>query len=110
MKLLVDENLPLRLAHDLADLFPGSTHVRSVGLGSTVDIVIWEYAKLHDLTFLTKDKDFAGLSIAMGAPPKVILIQIGNCSSADLISIIRSNAVRLSDFQEDAKRSLLILR
>jgi predicted nuclease of predicted toxin-antitoxin system len=56
LKLLVDENLAPRLAGDLADLFPGSIHVGSAELGSTADAVIWEYAKAHQLTFLTKDR------------------------------------------------------
>jgi len=47
LKLLVDENLPPRLASDLADLFPESVHVSAVGLGGTSDSVIWEYAKAH---------------------------------------------------------------
>jgi predicted nuclease of predicted toxin-antitoxin system len=95
LKLLVDENLPPRIAVDLADLFPDSGHVGSVGLGSTSDSVIWEYIKTHGFAFLTKDKDFANLSIARGAPPKVI---------------VRNNAVRFADFEEDARRSLLVLR
>jgi predicted nuclease of predicted toxin-antitoxin system len=70
LKLLVDENLAPGLATDLADLFPGSVHVSSVGLGRTPDAVIWEYAKTHGFTFPTKDKDFAGLSMTLGAPPK----------------------------------------
>lgn len=45
-----------------------------------------------------------------GAPPKVILLQTGNCTTEHLIRIIRTNAVRLSDFQSEIKRSLLILR
>ena len=110
MKLLVDENLPPRLVHDLADLFPDSTHVSPLGLGSTPDALIWEYAKAHGLIFLTKDKDFANLSIAWGAPPKVILLQTGNCSTAEIVRIVRNNAIRLTDFENDARRSLLILR
>ena len=82
MKLLVDENLAPDLAAGLADLFPSSIHVSSAELGSTPDAVIWEYAKAHGFTFLTKDKDFASLSITWGAPPKVILLQTGNCSTA----------------------------
>ena len=94
MKLLVDENLAPRLAGDLADLFPGSIHVSSAELGSTPDGAIWEYAKAHRFTFLTKDKDFASLSITWGAPPKVILLQTGNCSTAKIERLIRHNAVR----------------
>jgi predicted nuclease of predicted toxin-antitoxin system len=77
LKLLVDENLPLRLVPDLADLFPDSTHVNTAGLESAPDALIWEYAKANGFAFLTKDKDFANLSIARGAPPKVILLQTG---------------------------------
>lgn len=110
MKLLVDENLPPRLPHDLADLFPESTHVSMVGLDSTPDAVIWEHAKTHGFAFLTKDKDFANLSIAWGAPPKVILLLTGNCSTTELVRMIRNNAVRFSDFESDTKRGLLILR
>ena len=85
-------------------------HVSAAELGSTPDEDIWNYAKSHGFTFLTKDKDFANLSIAWGAPPKVILLQMGNCSTAELINTIRKNAVRFSDFERDMKRSLLILR
>jgi predicted nuclease of predicted toxin-antitoxin system len=110
LKLLVDENLPPRLVDDLADLFPDSAHVGPLGLGSTPDALIWEYAKEHGLTFLTKDKDFANLSLASGAPPKVILLQTGNCSTDRLLGILRSNAIRLADFENDTRRSLLVLR
>ena len=110
MKLLVDENLAPRLAGNLADLFPDSIHVSSAGLSSAPDAVIWEYAKDHGFTFLTKDKDFAGLSIALGPPPKVILVRSGNCSTAAVARIIRGNAVRFSDFERDSRRSLLVLR
>ncbi len=110
MKLLVDENLAPILAVELADLFPDSIHVSSIELGSTADAVIWEYAKAHQFTFLTKDKDFANLSIIWGAPPKVILLQTGNCSTSIIKDIVRYNAIRLSDFEDDTKRSLLILK
>lgn len=110
MKLLVDENLPPSLPRNLTDLFPESTHVSLVGLGSTPDADIWEYAKAHGFAFLTKDKDFANLSFAWGAPPKVILLHVGNCSTTELVRMIRNNAIRFSDFEKDARRSLLILR
>ena len=110
MKLLVDENLPPRLVQDLADLFPGSVHVNSVGFGSTPDGLIWEYAQAHGFAFMTKDKDFAGLSLARGAPPKVILLQTGNCSTDEILSMVRRNAIHLADFDGDEQRALLILR
>jgi predicted nuclease of predicted toxin-antitoxin system len=110
LKLLVDENLPARLVEELAELFPASAHVASLGLESTPDERIWAHAKAHGFAFLTKDKDFANLSFAWGAPPKVILLQTGNCSTARLIQIVRDNAIRFTDFDADPKRSLLVLR
>jgi predicted nuclease of predicted toxin-antitoxin system len=110
LKLLVDENLPPRIVHELAGLFPDSIHVSEAGLGSSPDVKIWDFAKANHFAFLTKDKDFANLSIAKGAPPKVILLQIGNCSTDEVIRMIQKNAVRFSDFNGDSKRSLLVLR
>ena len=110
MKLLIDENLAPGLAADISDLFPFSVHVTAAGLSSTPDVRIWEFAKANGFTFLTKDKDFASLSIAWGAPPKVILLQTGNCSTAEIARTLRDNAVRLSDFGSQASRSLLILK
>ena len=47
MKLLFDQNLSPKLANRLADLFPGSCPVQSVGLDSADDDPIWEYARLN---------------------------------------------------------------
>lgn len=110
MKLLVDENLPPAAAIDLADLFPESIHVRSVGLASVADGLIWEFAREHGYVFITKDKDFANLSLARGAPPKVILIQTGNCSVEELLSLMRRNSIRFAEFDDDPHRALLVLR
>jgi predicted nuclease of predicted toxin-antitoxin system len=110
LKLLVDENLAPRLANDLSDLFPDSKHVSFVDLGNTPDATIWEYAKAQGLTFVTKDKDFASLSLTLGAPPKVILLQTGNCSTSTIERLVRQNAIRLSEFEHDTRRGLLILK
>jgi predicted nuclease of predicted toxin-antitoxin system len=110
LRLLFDENLAPRLAQLVAGLFPGSLHVSSVELSSAPDAAIWEYAKANDLAFVTKDKDFAGLSMVRGAPPKVVLVQTGNSSTALIENVLRSNAIRISEFERDLKRSLLILK
>ena len=110
MKFLVDENLPPRLVQDLADLFPESIHVQSIGFGSTPDELIWEYAQAQGFVFLTKDKDFASISLTRGAPPKVILLQTGNCSTDEILTVVRRNAIRLAEFESDAQQPLLILR
>jgi predicted nuclease of predicted toxin-antitoxin system len=42
MKLLLDENLPPQVAVQLQELFPGTMHVRDVGLKGQPDEWIWK--------------------------------------------------------------------
>jgi hypothetical protein len=48
MKLLFDQNLSPKLLNRLADLFPGSSHVQSVGLDRADDDQVWEHAQLKE--------------------------------------------------------------
>ena len=80
MKLLFDENLSPKLPQRLADLFPNSLHVRDIGMQSTIDPIVWDYAKDKDLTIVSKDSDMHDLSLVFGNPPKVIWLRLGNCT------------------------------
>ena len=84
MKFLFDENLSPRLVAGLSDVFPASVHVRDVGLARATDAAIWRYARGHDLAIVSKDSDFHQVSFLRGAPPKVIWIRRGNCTTADI--------------------------
>lgn len=110
MRLLFDENLAPNLIDLLADLFLHSQHVSAIQLGSTPDEAIWAFAKANGFTFVTKDKDFANLSIVWGSPPKVVLVQTGNSSTVKIENVIRTNAIRISEFEHDLRRSLLVLK
>ena len=110
MKLLVDENLASSLPYRITDLFPGSIHVSEAGLSSVPDLAIWEHAAAQGFSILTKDRDFANLSLAHGAPPKVILLETGNCSTREIENIVRTNAIRFAEFERDEARGLLVLR
>ena len=84
MKLLFDQNLSHKLALRLADLFPDSEHVRSVGLKTAIDTVVWDYAKNNGLMIVSKDSDFHQMSFLYGFPPKVVWVRLGNCSTTDV--------------------------
>jgi len=58
VKLLFDENLSARLAGRLADVYPGSQHVSEVGLGSSDDAAVWEFARAQGFAIVSKDSDF----------------------------------------------------
>jgi predicted nuclease of predicted toxin-antitoxin system len=72
VKLLLDENLSPRLVGSLSDVFPGSVHVRDFGLARADDAAIWDYARDHDLTIVSKDSDFHQVSFLRGPPPEVV--------------------------------------
>jgi len=109
LKLLFDENLAARLVHRLADLFPGSTDVTSAGLASTSDSEIWQFAKANGYVIVSKDRDFENLSVVKGAPPKVILVQLGNCSVQQIEDRLRRDAVRIGEFVRHQPKGLLVI-
>ena len=70
MMLLFDQNLSPKLVNHLADLFPDSTHVQSVGLDCAIDDQIWEFAKQNGFAIVTKDEDYNNLSVVRGSPQR----------------------------------------
>lgn len=44
-RLLLDQNLAPALARRLADLYPGSAHVRAFGLAAADDEAVWAHAE-----------------------------------------------------------------
>ena len=61
--LLFDENLAVRLAAELADLYPDCAHVAERGLAGRPDHAIWEFARTHAFVIVTKGEDFQRLSV-----------------------------------------------
>lgn len=109
MKLLFDQNLSHKLARRLTDIFPDSTHVREVGLKEANDPVVWDYAKQESFMIVSKDADFHQRSFVFGFPPKVVWVQLGNCTTAEVEQMIRKNLVAIKDFYEDAEAAFLVL-
>jgi len=109
MKLLFDQNLAPRLVRDLADLYPDSAHVRDVGLKSSKDREIWDFARDGGYVIVSKDTDFQQMSFVWGHPPKVIWIRRGNCSVQESAAILRMNSSRIHEFESDAEASFLVL-
>lgn len=109
MKLLFDQNLSPRLVKALVDLYPGSIHVRDVGLHNASDETVWEYAARHGLTIVSKDADFHQRSFLFGPPPKVVWVRRGNCSTSDIEAILRAHHTDLQWFEQDEKGAFLAL-
>ena len=108
--LLFDENLSPHLPRLIVALFADGLHVRDVGLARADDSAVWEYARTHGVTIVTKDDDFRQRSFLQGAPPKVIWVHLGNCRTADVQAILMARVARVRAFLDDPTSSLLVLQ
>lgn len=110
MRLLLDENLSESVLPRIAAAFPDSVHVRRIlGEGAT-DEQVWVYARDRGLVLVTRDQDFERLSVARGAPPKVVWIDIHNARSSEVASLLLQRAPLLARFAADPDAAVLVLR
>lgn len=87
----------------LADLYPDSAHVSRVGLDRATDMAVFRYARRNGFTLVTKDADFADIALVYGFPPRVIWLQLGNCTTSRIVEVLRTSyeAVRALDSTPD---------
>ena len=109
MKLLFDQNLSPHLVALLADLFPGSVHVRDVGLARAMDEEVWRFAQERGFAIVTKDSDFQERSQIAGSAPKIIWIRRGNCSTREIEVMLRTHAPRIAALERESGAGFLIL-
>ncbi len=109
VKLLFDQNLSPHLVKRLADLYPNSNHSHLLGLDTADDMLIWEHVRQNDFVVVTKDADFADLSILRGFPPQVVWLRRGNCSTANIEKILRDHNDEIEELVRDATSSILTL-
>ena len=99
MKLLFDHNLSYRLVSALRDRYPDSVHVREIGLQAADDEVVWSYARDHGFVIVSKDAEFHQRSLVLGAPPKFVWIRLGNCSTDEILALLKSRHPDLLAFE-----------
>jgi predicted nuclease of predicted toxin-antitoxin system len=109
MKLLFDQNLSPKLVTLLADLFPDSSHVQSLGLDCASDEQIWEHARSNGFAIVTKDEDYNNLCVVRGSPPKVVWLQIGNCTTVQVEALFRARLADIEALQHDPSLGTLVL-
>lgn len=89
MKLLVDQNISHKLIPFLKGKFSSIYHVKELGLINTDDHAIFMYARenIFDAVITLYD-DFVRLLNQFSAPPKIIWLRTGNCSTSFLAKIL----------------------
>lgn len=107
MKLLFDEHLSRKLVMRLADMYPLASHIVFHGLEHSEDTAIWRFAAAQEYTIVTKDTDFNDLAALYGPPPRIIWLQVGNCTTATIENILRRNVLVIEQFINDPQSSVL---
>lgn len=92
MKLLIDAQLPRRLAKWLNDQGWDARHTLDLPSGNrTGDRAICRVAEQEDRIVVTKDDDFVQSFLLNETPPRLLLITAGNIDNAELIALVQDN-------------------
>lgn len=100
--LLIDQNLPLALTAALTPFFPGTVHVKELGMERATDTALWSYALEKKLVIITKDSDFYDRLTLKGYPPKLIWVRTGNVSTDFLIQLFQAKQASIKAFLENS--------
>ena len=108
MRFLLDENLSPSLVRHLAPLYD-AVHVRDAGLRGHSDRDVWSWARVNVQAIISKDSDFADLVVLHGPPPKVVVLQLGNCRTSDVVALLIAHHDEIIEFMNSAGEALLAL-
>ena len=67
MTLLFDANVSQKLVSGLASEYPGSAHVRDVGLREADDRQIWEHARVHGFVIVSRIRTSVSAATSKGS-------------------------------------------
>jgi predicted nuclease of predicted toxin-antitoxin system len=109
VRLLFDQNLSHRLVGELAPEFPGSAHVRALGLETATDREIWDYAGVEGFLIVSKDSDFRQLAFLLGPPPKAVWLRVGDRSTGAIVEFLRAGTETIARFAASEEEALLVL-
>src|SRR5437016_2253653 len=104
---LLNENIPARLARVLKEEQVTAIHVNDAGLEGRADSLVLAYALSHELAILTKDADCVDLVLGQETA-KLILIRVGNMRLKPLIEHVRARASNIATFLESEERVLVL--
>jgi len=85
MRFLIDAQLPPLLAQHLVSVGHQAEHTADVGLASSDDRDIWQYAVANAAIIVTKDEDFVTIRALAESGPPVVWIRIGSTTKSELL-------------------------
>lgn len=85
-RFLIDNQLPGALVQWLETKGCSAQHVLALKLAQSTDETIWLMAAQEGMVIISKDEDFARLSLMRPEPVAVVWLRIGNCRTAALLA------------------------
>ena len=85
VRFLVDAQLPLVLARQLATTGHEAIHVAEVGMLTARDRDLWEHAAAIGATLVTKDEDFVTMRALNARGPAIVWLRVGNTTNRQLL-------------------------
>lgn len=85
-RFLVDNQLPAALARWLESKNCQAGHVLVLQLAQSSDEIIWERAAHDGAVIVSKDEDFAHLTLVRPEPVAVVWLRMGNCRTPALLA------------------------
>lgn len=76
-------------------------------MASASDEAVWQFARDQGWAIVSKDDDFRQMSVLRGAPPKVIGLLVGNCTTRTIERLLLEHASRIEAFGADQDAAYL---
>jgi predicted nuclease of predicted toxin-antitoxin system len=108
MEFLCDVHISIKVAKSIEDLGYKYEHVnRILNKWNTTDAEITSYVDDKYLILMTKDQDFRNSFLLYSKPNKLIKIDLGNISNANLSKIIKTILPFIEDVNRNNKKFMI---
>ena len=98
MKLLIDAQLPRRLAHQLRAAGFETVHTLDLPDGNrTTDQTLITFSLTEQCVVVTKDSDFVESFLLRHEPWKLLLVSTGNIGNDELLRLFQLNIAQLAE-------------
>ncbi|MBT3070377.1 DUF5615 family PIN-like protein [Rhodomicrobium sp. Az07] len=98
--LLIDENISFRIVDIIAEIFPGTVHVKNVVGAGAPDRTVAAYARKHGLIVVTKDKDWLeNVPGNHSLECNVVYVKLPNCRTDDISTLLINNEYKIKELR-----------
>ena len=116
MRILLDAQLPRRLARELSNRGIDALHTLDLPDGNrTADRRISKFADRESRWVATKDRDFVDGFLLRGTPRRLLLVSTGNIDNDSLVALFIDRLAEIEGASEtnrfiELSRSMLVIR